>query len=743
MHDARFSLGLDWLGPADWEIFEQLASTFLAVEFTELRTTASPSGDRGRDAFLFIPESDPSVAIQYSVSEDWRGKINDTVRTIEKEHPDVRVLVYATNQAIGAKADDLVTTLRRKRNIHVDVRDRQWFLERKETSAATEAAAERLATRIVDPALQDKGVIERRTPVLGDREARTAVLYLDLQLRDDAQEKGLTKIAFDGLVRAALRDTDPANRLPRAEIHRRVMEFVPGHEPERLKVLADSALRRLTKTSVRHHRRVDEFCLAYSERQKLLARVAELEDADRALSEELKSLLEEHGARLELELPANLSGVVFRGQRILNTLLLEKGEDFAEAVRTGKYSLISEQHIRDFVIRDIAAHPDREGVGSALTPVLIRTLEDVLLDPRPGLLGHLRCMADAYTLFAFLRETPDVQEIVQRMFAQGDIWLDTTMLLPVFIEQLLDPKERPYTTLMLAAREAGMNMWIIPGVLSEIDHHISNSLKCARPRSGTSWVGTVPYLLAAYTWAGRPRSEFPGWVQGFRGTHRPEDDIADYLHEELGIRVQSLAGEVERADSDVRYAVEEAWRKRHERRRRDDSVGYDPMAAVEALAANDVEQFLGVVQRRRGEVRDIFGYSSWWLTLDQKTRGIDREVEESCNCRLATPVMSPDFLLNYLALGPPRRRLPKETEKHLPLLLDVGRYKFVPEELLDEADQIREEMEGQPKRRVRRRLRDRLDDIKSKPGDIARDAGAGLNADMNQKLQRPKTRSVS
>lgn len=738
MHDSRFSLALDWLKPTEWELFEQLASAFLASEFPELRTTASASGDGGRDSFFFVADGDPTVALQYSVTKAWEQKITSTVTTLGKKHPETRVLIYATNQVIGAKADELVAKLRREEKIHVDVRDRHWFLERRESSVAAEKAAENLALRIVDPVLQDKKVIERRTPVLGNRDARTAVLYLDLQLRDDAQDKGLTTIAFDGLVRAALRDTDPDHRLSRADVQQRVLQFVPGHDVERIKLLTDSALDRMKKRSIRHHEKADEFCLAFDERRRLLARVAELEDADRALSAELESLIEQKARRFQWTLPRDLGPLVQRCQRVLNRLLLEKGEDFVEATRTGRYSMISEDHLHDFVTRDVGSYPGEKS-QAYLVPLVTLTLQDVLLEPRPGLREHLRSMADAYTLFAFLRETPDVQKVVQQMFAQGDIWLDTTMVLPVFIEQLLEPDERRYTSLLAAARQAGMKLWIIPGVLDEINHHITNSLTCSRPRGATAWVGSVPFLLAAFTWSGHQRSQFAQWVEGFRGPNRPLDDLAEYLAEELGIAVRDLDGEVEAADPDMRFAVEEAWRSRHESRRLDQNVGYNPLAAVEALIRNDVAQYLGVVQRRSSETKEVFGYSSWWLTLDKKTKNIENEVSDRCDCRFITPVMSPDFLVNYLALGPPRQRLPKETEQHLPLMLDVGRYKFVPDELLDEAERIRREMQDQPPRRVRRRLRDRLDEIKAQPGDLSAGGTQALEGDLRERLEVART----
>ena len=69
MNRTRFELALRELGPGQWERFEQLASQFLADDLDDLRTMASPSGDRGRDAELFTGE-DPTALVQYSVASD-------------------------------------------------------------------------------------------------------------------------------------------------------------------------------------------------------------------------------------------------------------------------------------------------------------------------------------------------------------------------------------------------------------------------------------------------------------------------------------------------------------------------------------------------------------------------------------------------------------------------------------------------------------------------------------------------
>lgn len=114
MKENRFRLALEKLAPAQWERFERFASQFLASELPDLRTVASASGDAGRDAELFSPLGDPTQVLQYSVTQNWRQKIRGTAKRISETLPSTQVLIYVTNQTIGADADDLKKELRQK-----------------------------------------------------------------------------------------------------------------------------------------------------------------------------------------------------------------------------------------------------------------------------------------------------------------------------------------------------------------------------------------------------------------------------------------------------------------------------------------------------------------------------------------------------------------------------------------------------------------------------------------------------
>ncbi len=194
---------------------------------------------------IIAPEGDPTVLIQYSIAKDWQRKINGTVRTISQNFPNATILLFMSNQQIGALADSVKIWVRKTNKLLLDVRDRSWFLERAEHDPSRERAADALAVEIADPYLRDITLAPRRPQALSSLEARAALVYLGMQWEDDTREKGLTRLCFEALVKAALRGTTPENRMTRDKVKEAVRAFMPTHDSQRLDPLTDLALQRL------------------------------------------------------------------------------------------------------------------------------------------------------------------------------------------------------------------------------------------------------------------------------------------------------------------------------------------------------------------------------------------------------------------------------------------------------------------------------------------------------------------
>jgi hypothetical protein len=206
MPRSRLELALSLITGADWRAFEKFASEFLSVDYPELRTTASASGDGGRDAELYVSDVEPTTAIQVSVRKDWEPKIKETVKRLQETFPAITELIYVSNQTIGADADQLKKTLRRDSSLSLDVRDSQWFIEREHSYPQRAIASEKLAEQFVDP-ITRSATAKPRSDRLDSDESQIALLQLVLDSSDDHSDRNLTKSCFESIVLAALRGT--------------------------------------------------------------------------------------------------------------------------------------------------------------------------------------------------------------------------------------------------------------------------------------------------------------------------------------------------------------------------------------------------------------------------------------------------------------------------------------------------------------------------------------------------------
>jgi hypothetical protein len=718
MPNSRLRLALEKLTSGNWERFETFASEFLVVEMPDLRTVAAPSGDGGRDSELFSPAGDPTQVLQYSVTQYWREKLRRTAARISETIPTAQVLIYVTNQVIGAHADDIRRELRSEKHLHLDIRDRSYFLERFRRDVRTEAAAESLAKDIVDPYLAKEGII-RRSPVLESHEAKAAHVYLSLQLRDEIQEKGLTRLSFEALVRSVLINTTSEHRMKRAAVKAGVRQLLPNDPPDRLDQLTDSALTRLTKRAVRSWPQYDEFCLAYEETERLAEYLASQELSESALAEEIREVVK-LVSPARGDAPPDIDASALRLRRILERCLSQRAESFASAVVLGNPSAFATDHLHQVVLDDLRERPAQKGNAEADPAWLESLVRELLIRPGDAIRVYLRDLADAYTLMAFLRQTPDVQSAVSKIFSHGEIWLDTSVILPLFAEELLEGDVRQFQQIVRIATEAGLLFHVTSGVLEELDRHIERCLACCR-NAGTA-AGRLPFLLEAFLQAGRDIGGFSQWVEQFRGPNRPLDDIREYLEETLCITVDELDVAAAQANDELRHAVEESWYKIH-RARREQAGNFDPIA-VSRLSKHDSESYVGVVQRRNQEKPSPFGYSAWWLTFDRSAHKIGDMIRQDFGVFPPdSPLISLDFLSQYLTLGPIRPRVSKDAMRTLPLVIEPHLVRFLTPELIAEATRIRQEMNDIPERVTQRRVRDHLDSARRRMGPLSQKGG--------------------
>ena len=122
---------------------------------------------------------------------------------------------------------------------------------------------------------------------------------------------------------------------------------------------------------------------------------------------------------------------------------------------------------------------------------------------------------------------------------------------------------------------------------------------------------------------------------------------------------------------------------------------------------------LGVLGLREGERASAFGHEAWWVTLDTSSarlRGL--AAKEDINLP-SNPIMHPNFLSRILAIGPSRSKLSVSERTSLALLLDAQSSPWSVPELGEVATEIRNEYAGRPEYFLRRKLRERMNELKA------------------------------
>ena len=732
MKTQRFEFALERLQPGDWARFERFASQFLVFDYGQLHSVATASGDLGRDAELFSSEGDSSVLMQYSVTKSWAAKVKQTAKRIRENFAEVAILVYVTNQQIGADGDALKKEMRKDFKLALDIHDRAWFLDRMFSPSDRLKVAESLAKDIVDPFLSGREVVDSSSPALSEFESKAAVLHLQLQWEDDSREKGLTKLCYEGLVKSVLRETSSEKRLKTQAVHEAVQRILPNIPADTVLVYVNSALERLDKKVVKRWRAEDEVCLSHEEVLRVREGLANKEVKDIALVEELRATISDYFD--ELPQAAALESLSSRARRVLDQFLLKKGEEFASAVSNNRCVSITGDALDVIVTNDFTTHRDDTGLGDSAVRAVRLAVVEVLQRSGPQVHRYLREIADGYTLFGFLRAVPDVQKVVQKIFAEGEIWIDTSVLLPVIAETLLDENEQIASRLLRTALDAGLKLRVTSGVIEEVERHINRCKTYIRTLGG-QWKGGVPFLYAMFAIGGNSADGFQQWINRFCGDQRPRDDVADYLLDEWGVEVADLKELAQATPEKLRWEVERIWREAHEQRRASGFFEFDSFV-IDRLVSHDVECFLGLIGKRQTSPNSELGYVHWWLTFDKTVRDFEQRLWEALGGDAPkAPVMSPDFLADYLAVGPLRARVTKQIEASLPLAMFDILADQIPVELLEVAGGVRKDCGDLNERLLRRRLRDTMDNIKRTRGALAKGGFAKVRAKLEHALK--------
>lgn len=719
----RLAFAFDRLTAEDGGEFERFVNAFLAKEIPGLRPVAGMH-DGARDAFVYQVDTADTSFLQSSVTQYWKKKVRETITALQKNGHTVREFIYCSPLAIIADADSLRAELR-SLNISLDVRDRNYFLCSANSTPKQSELCETFAQKYVDAIFAREGIAQPSGMLLTNPEEQLALVYLDLQLADKSADTALTKCAFEALVRYALRDTTPQSLRSRDEILTAVLRAVPSHDEVRVETLVNSTLDRLVrKRVVNHHRSEDGFTLCFEHRTMTTDALVALAVEKNQLLTEIVMRVNRTAATAGIDYEFDAPTVARDIMSILTLYFGKQGRNTARAIVSG----------RDY--RPPFTDPDelcRKAISKwnakleslailseeKFMDIVPPTIDDIMCTPTAVSLSYLRRLADATLLMFFLRENPDVQKTMEKVFHGGRLLVDASYIVPCLAETVLPEPQRRFTALLSAAKEFGMKLYVGDDGLNELMTHFR------RVRSEVDWVRSASsgivmaesLLARAFLNAYRQGkvADLDSFVFRFMGKDDPKQDLIDTMGELLGIEYEPFSDEIGALDPTMVTQLTNLWKKLKWRRGDLDQQAFDILAEHDARAYLLVQSL-----RSRDRVQSKYGYTVWFLTLDHVGFRISREAKK-IGTTFATPVgscMSPDFLLRYLSIRPRTQTDDTYLNKVLPLSVELAGIGLVPHELRDAARAAVETVKNEPAYVQRRKLRDFLNKAMVEAGEV-------------------------
>lgn len=229
----------------DSQEFEKLASEIMGNEGYHNIVPLGGVSDKGRDAIqesLFVFKNRRSLIFQYTLQEDIKGKIDDTINKLKAANIEFDGLVIVTNRAVSAeRQDNIIRSTRIDQGVEVKIYERKTLVNRL--------------------AKHDNGIFDRHFPdiqkqiknvegrkrflELSSEIVKSALLRASMTFTFNEHSGNVRKSLFDYMLIGILIDKDGQTVKEIAEGYKKI---IPGPEPQTTQIKA--SLDRLRQQSL-------------------------------------------------------------------------------------------------------------------------------------------------------------------------------------------------------------------------------------------------------------------------------------------------------------------------------------------------------------------------------------------------------------------------------------------------------------------------------------------------------------
>jgi hypothetical protein len=443
--------------------FEKLAAEVMYQEGFPHIIPLGGTNDGGRDAIeerLYQSEGVVRTVFQFSLQEDYRGKIRQTAIRLAEVGIEYTELVYVTPRSISTeKQDEQKQRFRKEHGKVLSIFERKVLVNR--LSNYSNGLFHRHFPDI-ERQLREAAKARMQGSVFDRDEREKAFLKTSLMFTFSDRSTHTRKAVFDQLV-FALTFSFGEEGLSVADIVGLIRKHIHNFSPEPGQV--DASVIRLIRDGWLHAEGEKHF-VTDTAREAYVGTEVRVEELTRSLAGDVL-------AEVETACPVKLTkqekeGVLRNTREVLAQLLRLFGTELSsqflsEQVREPVYLAQSES------LKRTAGH----NLQKTVADTLIAVLGDLLHSPTPEQAEALAAWSKAFLATTIMNLDPDLRHFQRSRLRNKRFILDTDFLLGCFIKEL--PINTAYLHLVNALVSAGCQVIVPPSVIGECVLHASIS----------------------------------------------------------------------------------------------------------------------------------------------------------------------------------------------------------------------------------------------------------------------------
>ena len=680
---------------ADGHAFEQFARAFMAaligVNYVPLGGIADGGADGLEEVFGTTTASHFS---QFTRQEDHRAKIRHTIKRLREVGRTPLRLTYVTSRVVPL-LDQEEELLASELNVGITIRDRPYLVAQVNRNEQTIAAFGSYVATFVGDLLQ-VGATELFSS-LSSEQLRSAVVFLSQELANRHGTVPLSEKIVDSLIIWSLRDTDPAQKklMTRDQMLAAIVEVLPASK----RVVTGILDHRISELSSRSHpagrliniyKSEKSYCLPFETRQT----VQEENAADLCMKTDVLAGFVAKAATAAQtlnyhEVDADIVGAIaltalekgFQQQG----LIIASWVAGTDAANPPNFSEI----VAD-TIRERGLHGEPALKAATTTMAVIRLAFTASSDAERRLFNR---WSKTFALLFSLQNEPRVVEWIKGGSSSFNLYIGSDILIRALSEQYLAKEDRLASNALEILNVAGSKLVLAEPVADEIWTHI----KAADHEFRNHYANQEPYLtlefaqscsrilIQTYLYARmspiegvqRPR----GWISFLDGmvpyetlhTGQGKFSLIQYLCARFGMSYENSADLQKLVDPEELDILTERFTplKQHKGE------------SAATLARNDAMMVLSIYGKRAALHEEYkpnpFGYRTWWLTNESSIR---RVTSDMVSFRGVSYMMTPDFIMQYVALNPNLDLVVQSYARIFPSTLGISIGASVPDDLL-------------------------------------------------------------